>query len=282
MIFYRIWGVHCLEKRRRRGVERGCAPADRLAGRRDVRRPREVAGPHRFLPIVSPCQNYFCTAVMTALVVNLVESSIDQAREMQSSRHVGCSASRKTHETRPQQQLLRRSAGPSSPALLLPLLLLADKPARTLGWMHIPGNPVGVQVGHGPSTAPASPVLSLGMLHRAVRRQRIKRSSSLLAGTTGAGLEGALLKAPAGEGALDVQARGAAGRRINSGRARKGASTTRSGVSGPIGGTTAGSDRVKQQIKQLGRQGMWKEALEQLEGEGSKGIHPVSPNPSRA
>lgn len=248
---------------------------------RDVRRPREVAGPHSFLPIVSPRSIYFCAAVMSALAVNLEESSIDEAREMTPSRHVGWPASPKTHETRPQQRLLRRSARPSAPALLLPILLLADKPDHTLGWMHIPGNPVGVQVGRSSSTAPASPVLPLGMLHRAVRRQRIKRSSSRLAGTTGAGLEGALLETPASEGDLGVQAGDATGRRIDSGRARKGAPTTRSGGSSSRGGTAAGSDRVKQQIKQLGRQGMWKEALEQLEGEGSKGIRPVSQSPSR-
>lgn len=38
---------------------------------------------------------------------------------------------------------------------------------------------------------------------------------------------------------------------------------------------------MKQQMKQLGRQGMWKEALEQLEREDSKGVHPVSPSSLR-
>lgn len=245
---------------------------------RRVRRPREVAGPHRFLPSVSRGRVSVCTAVKSALAIKIEESGIDETREMPPSRHVGRTALRKTHETRPQQQLLRRSAGPSAPALLLPLLLLADKPDRTLGWMHVPGNPPGVQVGRSPSTESASPVLSLGMLHRAVRRQRIKRSSSRLAGTTGAGLEGALLETPAGEGALAVQARDAASRRNGAGR---GAPTTRRGGSSSRGGTATGRDRVKQQMKQLGRQGMWKEALEQLEREGSKGVHPVSPSSLR-
>ena len=191
---------------------------------------------------------------------------------MPPSRHVPVDrTSSQTHE-QPQQQFLRRSA--SAPALLLPLLLLADTPEHTFGWMHIPVNPADVQVSRTPSTIPASPVLSLGMPCHAVLRQRIKRSSSRLAGSTGEGLEGALLETPAGESALAWQARDAAGRRIHSKRARRRASTTTSGAS-------SFRDRAKQQMKQLGRQGMWKEALEQLEREGSEGTHPVSPSSLR-
>lgn len=277
MQFCRILGVRCFRRRRREGVEWGCAlyVGLRSSARHDVRKPREVAGPHRFLSSVSLGCVFACTAVKSALAVNLEELGISKTREMPRSRHVDRTVSRKTHETRPQQQqLLRRSARLGSPALLLPFLLLADKPERTLGWVHIPGNTAGVQAGRTHSTAPASPVLSLGMLHRAVRRQRITRSSCREAGTTGAGLEGALLETPAGEGSLAVQARDAASRRIGSTEAKRRTPTTGSSSRGG----TAGKDRVKQQMKQLGRQGMWKEALEQLEREGSEGTHPVSPS----
>lgn len=245
-----------------------------LGATRNVRRQREVAGPHRFLSSASPGRVYVCAALNSALVVSLEESSINKTPEMPSSRHHVDRTASGTHEPRQQQQLLRRSAG--APALLLPLLLLADKPERTLGWMHIPGNPTGVQIGRAPSTAPAPSVPSLGMLQRAVRRR--KHSSSPPAGTAaGADLKGALLEA---EGALAVQARGAAHRRAPSpGSMETGrrAPTARSGGSSSraTGRAEGSRDRVKQQMKQLGRQGMWKEALEQLEREGSDGVHPV-------
>lgn len=192
---------------------------------------------------------------------------------MPSSRHHVDRAASATHEPT-QRQLLRRSAG--APAFLLPLLLLADKPERTLGWLHIPGNPAGVRVGRTPSTAPASRVLSLGMLQCAVRRQR---SSSRLAGTTaGADLKGALLET---KGALAVQARDTTRRRApspGSMEAGRRTPTARRDISSSrAAGKAEGRDRVKQQMKQLGRQGMWKEALELLEKEGSEGVHPVSP-----
>lgn len=141
------------------------------------------------------------------------------------------------HQHKHQQHRRRRRIKLNVSALLLSMVLLADKPERALGWVHNAlhaGRPR--QGNRSLTTAPGaatSPVARLRVLHLlALERQRLRR------GTT-----------PRLAGATD----------------------TRLGMAIPVASRDSG-DRMKA----WGEKGMLREAMEQLEKEGSGGLTPVS------
>lgn len=168
-------------------------------------------------------------------------------------------------------------------ALLLSLVLLADKPDVALGWLHHARSAAGQQQwdrghhsgGSGSTATPAaaaspppptttSPMARQRVLHSAAlqgRRSR-RRSSFRLSGTAG-GEPGKTFEAPVVEGAVagGAAAAAAAAKVPVAATSRAGSTTTRRDSVNQLGG--------------WGVKGAWREAVEQLETERSRGLKPV-------
>lgn len=168
----------------------------------------------------------------------------------------------------------------SAHVLLVQLFVLADKPRRSVGWVHV-SSYSGV-VGWGCATAAAAPAHDTPrgrVLHTSSRRRRIARwSRPLLTAVADTDLDstvGAPVLEAAAAGTAAAAAPGTGAVPTAPGDGDKAAVGARNEAPGVRLGRPVGRDAAKEKLKRLGREGGWQQALEALDMRRKSSTGPV-------